>query len=158
MHLRMLIFCACVGWSRVQRPIAGVQKESGEVPAVRMRRKTKRAVQKSPTQKIIKRSFSRAVSSVSFRCTKYNRLGNFHTCCFTCVMVYNLVLFCFWVISVFLFHAARTPPKTTEPFPAPLEHSFSESVLEKPGPAVKIVTPVIDRVGFPFLKLLLINS
>uniref|UniRef100_A0A8C2ARE3 Katanin p80 WD40 repeat-containing subunit B1 n=1 Tax=Cyprinus carpio TaxID=7962 RepID=A0A8C2ARE3_CYPCA len=47
---------------------------------------------------------------------------------------------------------SRTPPKRTEPFPAPLEHSFSESVLEKPGPAVKIVTPVIDRVGFPFLK------
>uniref|UniRef100_A0A8C1VV78 Katanin p80 WD40 repeat-containing subunit B1 n=1 Tax=Cyprinus carpio TaxID=7962 RepID=A0A8C1VV78_CYPCA len=42
---------------------------------------------------------------------------------------------------------SRTPPKRTEPFPAPLEHSFSESVLEKPGPAVKIVTPVIDRVG-----------
>uniref|UniRef100_A0A8C1Z703 Katanin p80 WD40 repeat-containing subunit B1 n=1 Tax=Cyprinus carpio TaxID=7962 RepID=A0A8C1Z703_CYPCA len=33
---------------------------------------------------------------------------------------------------------SRTPPKRTEPFPAPLEHSFSESVLEKPGPAVKI--------------------
>uniref|UniRef100_A0A672T4N9 Katanin p80 WD40 repeat-containing subunit B1 n=1 Tax=Sinocyclocheilus grahami TaxID=75366 RepID=A0A672T4N9_SINGR len=47
---------------------------------------------------------------------------------------------------------SRTPPKRTEPFAAPLEHSFSESVLEKPGPAVKIVTPVIDRVGFPFLK------
>ncbi|XP_056318074.1 katanin p80 WD40 repeat-containing subunit B1 isoform X1 [Danio aesculapii] len=42
---------------------------------------------------------------------------------------------------------SRTPPKTTEPFPAPLEHSFSESVLEKPGPVVKIVTPVIDRAG-----------
>uniref|UniRef100_A0A671L027 Katanin p80 WD40 repeat-containing subunit B1 n=1 Tax=Sinocyclocheilus anshuiensis TaxID=1608454 RepID=A0A671L027_9TELE len=42
---------------------------------------------------------------------------------------------------------SRTPPKRTEPFTAPLEHSFSESVLEKPGPAVKIVTPVIDRVG-----------
>ncbi|XP_059371247.1 katanin p80 WD40 repeat-containing subunit B1 [Carassius carassius] len=42
---------------------------------------------------------------------------------------------------------SRTPPKRTEPFPAPLEHSFSESVLEKPGPAVKIVTPVIDRAG-----------
>uniref|UniRef100_A0A671L2R2 Katanin p80 WD40 repeat-containing subunit B1 n=1 Tax=Sinocyclocheilus anshuiensis TaxID=1608454 RepID=A0A671L2R2_9TELE len=41
---------------------------------------------------------------------------------------------------------SRTPPKRTEPFTAPLEHSFSESVLEKPGPAVKIVTPVIDRV------------
>uniref|UniRef100_A0A673JQT3 Katanin p80 WD40 repeat-containing subunit B1 n=1 Tax=Sinocyclocheilus rhinocerous TaxID=307959 RepID=A0A673JQT3_9TELE len=41
---------------------------------------------------------------------------------------------------------SRTPPKRTEPFAAPLEHSFSESVLEKPGPAVKIVTPVIDRV------------
>uniref|UniRef100_A0A672T622 Katanin p80 WD40 repeat-containing subunit B1 n=1 Tax=Sinocyclocheilus grahami TaxID=75366 RepID=A0A672T622_SINGR len=40
---------------------------------------------------------------------------------------------------------SRTPPKRTEPFAAPLEHSFSESVLEKPGPAVKIVTPVIDR-------------
>uniref|UniRef100_A0A672T857 Katanin p80 WD40 repeat-containing subunit B1 n=1 Tax=Sinocyclocheilus grahami TaxID=75366 RepID=A0A672T857_SINGR len=52
---------------------------------------------------------------------------------------------------------SRTPPKRTEPFAAPLEHSFSESVLEKPGPAVKIVTPVIDRVGFPFLKCLLIN-
>ncbi len=75
MHLRMLIFCACVGWSGVQRLIAGVQKERGEVLAVRMRKKTKRAVQKSPTQKILKRSFSRAVSSVSFRCTKYNRLG-----------------------------------------------------------------------------------
>uniref|UniRef100_A0A672T6B9 Katanin p80 WD40 repeat-containing subunit B1 n=1 Tax=Sinocyclocheilus grahami TaxID=75366 RepID=A0A672T6B9_SINGR len=36
---------------------------------------------------------------------------------------------------------SRTPPKRTEPFAAPLEHSFSESVLEKPGPAVKIVTP-----------------
>nr|XP_055065890.1 katanin p80 WD40 repeat-containing subunit B1-like [Misgurnus anguillicaudatus]XP_055065893.1 katanin p80 WD40 repeat-containing subunit B1-like [Misgurnus anguillicaudatus]XP_055065900.1 katanin p80 WD40 repeat-containing subunit B1-like [Misgurnus anguillicaudatus]XP_055065910.1 katanin p80 WD40 repeat-containing subunit B1-like [Misgurnus anguillicaudatus]XP_055065919.1 katanin p80 WD40 repeat-containing subunit B1-like [Misgurnus anguillicaudatus] len=42
---------------------------------------------------------------------------------------------------------SRTPPKQAEPFPAPLEHSFSESVLEKPGPAVKIVTPVIDRAG-----------
>ncbi|XP_077085584.1 katanin p80 WD40 repeat-containing subunit B1 [Siphateles boraxobius] len=42
---------------------------------------------------------------------------------------------------------SRTPPKSTEPFPAPLEHSFSESVLEKPIPAVKIVTPVIDRAG-----------
>uniref|UniRef100_A0A671L2D7 Katanin p80 WD40 repeat-containing subunit B1 n=1 Tax=Sinocyclocheilus anshuiensis TaxID=1608454 RepID=A0A671L2D7_9TELE len=42
---------------------------------------------------------------------------------------------------------SRTPPKRTEPFTAPLEHSFSESVLEKPGPAVKIVTPVIDRAG-----------
>ncbi|XP_051757597.1 katanin p80 WD40 repeat-containing subunit B1 isoform X2 [Ctenopharyngodon idella] len=42
---------------------------------------------------------------------------------------------------------SRTPPKSTEPFPAPLEHSFSESVLEKPSPAVKIVTPVIDRAG-----------
>ncbi|KAI7814775.1 katanin p80 WD40 repeat-containing subunit B1, partial [Triplophysa rosa] len=42
---------------------------------------------------------------------------------------------------------SRTPPKKTEPFPAPLEHSFSESVLEKPGPTVKIVTPVIDRAG-----------
>ncbi|CAM4528047.1 unnamed protein product [Leuciscus chuanchicus] len=42
---------------------------------------------------------------------------------------------------------SRTPPKSTEPFPAPLEHSFSESVLEKPSPAVKIVTPVIDRTG-----------
>lgn len=42
---------------------------------------------------------------------------------------------------------SRTPPKTTEPFPAPLENSFSESVLEKPGPVVKIVTPVIDRAG-----------
>uniref|UniRef100_A0A8C2C0V4 Katanin p80 WD40 repeat-containing subunit B1 n=1 Tax=Cyprinus carpio TaxID=7962 RepID=A0A8C2C0V4_CYPCA len=31
---------------------------------------------------------------------------------------------------------SRTPPKRTEPFPAPLEHSFSESVLEKPGPHV----------------------
>uniref|UniRef100_A0A673JFD7 Katanin p80 WD40 repeat-containing subunit B1 n=1 Tax=Sinocyclocheilus rhinocerous TaxID=307959 RepID=A0A673JFD7_9TELE len=37
---------------------------------------------------------------------------------------------------------SRTPPKRTEPFAAPLEHSFSESVLEKPGPAVKIVTPL----------------
>uniref|UniRef100_A0A673I9B0 Katanin p80 WD40 repeat-containing subunit B1 n=1 Tax=Sinocyclocheilus rhinocerous TaxID=307959 RepID=A0A673I9B0_9TELE len=42
---------------------------------------------------------------------------------------------------------SRTPPKITEPFPAPLDHSFSESVLEKPGPAVKIATPVIDRAG-----------
>ncbi|XP_016360044.1 katanin p80 WD40 repeat-containing subunit B1-like [Sinocyclocheilus anshuiensis] len=42
---------------------------------------------------------------------------------------------------------SRTPPKGTEPFPAPLDHSFSESVLEKPGPAVKIATPVIDRAG-----------
>ncbi|KAG1928210.1 Transducin/WD40 repeat-like superfamily protein [Pimephales promelas] len=42
---------------------------------------------------------------------------------------------------------SRTPPKSIEPFPAPLDHSFSESVLEKPGPAVKIVTPVIDRAG-----------
>ncbi|XP_051946296.1 katanin p80 WD40 repeat-containing subunit B1-like isoform X2 [Xyrauchen texanus] len=39
---------------------------------------------------------------------------------------------------------ARTPPKKTDLFPAPLEHSFSESVLAKPGPAVKIV---IDRAG-----------
>lgn len=72
-------------------------------------------------------------------------------------MVYNLILFGFWVIAVLLFHAARTPPKRTELFTAPLDHSFSESVLEKPGPAVKIVTPVIDRVGFPFRKSLLIK-
>ncbi|XP_051992716.1 katanin p80 WD40 repeat-containing subunit B1 [Xyrauchen texanus] len=51
--------------------------------------------------------------------------------------------------EIFQPHAviSRTPPKNTEPFPAPLEHSFSESVLEKPGPAVKIVTPVMDRAG-----------
>uniref|UniRef100_A0A8C1I7P9 Katanin p80 WD40 repeat-containing subunit B1 n=1 Tax=Cyprinus carpio TaxID=7962 RepID=A0A8C1I7P9_CYPCA len=42
---------------------------------------------------------------------------------------------------------SRTPPKRTEPFPAPLEHSFSESVLEKPGPAVKIVTPAGQLKG-----------
>uniref|UniRef100_A0A673JEZ0 Katanin p80 WD40 repeat-containing subunit B1 n=1 Tax=Sinocyclocheilus rhinocerous TaxID=307959 RepID=A0A673JEZ0_9TELE len=42
---------------------------------------------------------------------------------------------------------SRTPPKRTEPFAAPLEHSFSESVLEKPGPAVKIVTPAGQLKG-----------
>ncbi|XP_051568935.1 katanin p80 WD40 repeat-containing subunit B1-like isoform X2 [Myxocyprinus asiaticus] len=42
---------------------------------------------------------------------------------------------------------SQTPPKKTDPFPALLKHSFSESVLEKPGPAVEIVTPVIDRAG-----------
>ncbi|RXN20868.1 katanin p80 WD40 repeat-containing subunit B1-like protein [Labeo rohita] len=42
---------------------------------------------------------------------------------------------------------SRTPPKRSEPFPAPLDNSFSESVLEKPGSAIKIVTPVIDRAG-----------
>jgi len=124
-----------------------------------MRKKTKKAVQKSPTLKILKRSFSPAVSSVSFSCA--NEVQQF-CCCFShaasCVPWYIIFLmnilyflFCFWLNPFPFFHsvhAARTPPKSIEPFPAPLDHSFSESVLEKPGPAVKIVTPVIDRVGF----------
>lgn len=148
----MLILFACVGWSRVQRPIAGVQKERGEVPAVRMRKKTKKAVQKSPTLKILKRSFSPAVSSVSLSwAIMFTHAASHVPWYIIFLMNISYFLFCFWVIPFPFFHpvhAARTPPKSTEPFPAPLEHSFSESVLEKPSPAVKIVTPVIDRVGF----------
>lgn len=61
----------------------------------------------------------------------------------------------FFLFGAFYYNLARTPPKKTEPFPAPLDHSFSESVLEKPGPTVKIVTPVIDRVSLPniYVKL-----
>ncbi|TRY97204.1 hypothetical protein DNTS_000491 [Danionella cerebrum] len=40
---------------------------------------------------------------------------------------------------------SRTPPKRTEPFLAPLEHSLSETILEKNGSAVKIVSPMVDK-------------
>uniref|UniRef100_A0A673JIP5 Katanin p80 WD40 repeat-containing subunit B1 n=1 Tax=Sinocyclocheilus rhinocerous TaxID=307959 RepID=A0A673JIP5_9TELE len=41
---------------------------------------------------------------------------------------------------------SRTPPKRTEPFAAPLEHSFSESVLEKP---VAVVTTSVTSPSRP---------
>uniref|UniRef100_A0A671KZ20 Katanin p80 WD40 repeat-containing subunit B1 n=1 Tax=Sinocyclocheilus anshuiensis TaxID=1608454 RepID=A0A671KZ20_9TELE len=41
---------------------------------------------------------------------------------------------------------SRTPPKRTEPFTAPLEHSFSESVLEKP---VAVVTTSVTSPSRP---------
>ncbi|XP_064193434.1 katanin p80 WD40 repeat-containing subunit B1 [Anguilla rostrata] len=37
---------------------------------------------------------------------------------------------------------SRTPPKKSEPFPAPLE---DESFVVKPNPALEMVTPVLDR-------------
>ncbi|KAI1889958.1 hypothetical protein AGOR_G00168270 [Albula goreensis] len=39
---------------------------------------------------------------------------------------------------------SRTPPKMSEPFPAPLE---DESFLVKPNPALDMMTPMIDRLG-----------
>uniref|UniRef100_A0A4W4DRT6 Katanin p80 WD40 repeat-containing subunit B1 n=1 Tax=Electrophorus electricus TaxID=8005 RepID=A0A4W4DRT6_ELEEL len=38
---------------------------------------------------------------------------------------------------------SRTPPKTNEPFPAPLE---DDTILLKPSPAAEILTPMPDRV------------
>ncbi|XP_026853657.2 katanin p80 WD40 repeat-containing subunit B1 isoform X1 [Electrophorus electricus] len=41
---------------------------------------------------------------------------------------------------------SRTPPKTNEPFPAPLE---DDTILLKPSPAAEILTPMPDRLKAP---------